>query len=435
MMIWPGKTPSVAALLSVFAVLAVSTFALAADAVWPIINQGDWISSSEDDRLKVFVRPAKSTGLPRAWMRMEYREPMKDADVRSVVFLQEFDCEQDRVRALEFRSYRGNNMAEIQQTITTPDQWQSAVPGTVQARVVTAICEAAAAKTAPPAAAPAAPVAQAAPKSPASVWPAMVVGQWLEFGEIEDIKVWYAIETRTTWVRSWMRFEFLQPQDGVSGPFRSARELIEYDCKGGRSRSVMEIRYPQPNLAGAPDMEGATKPWTRIERDSLMAQVAKLLCDSQAEWEAEQVASGEMDRALNALIAELEAPYRNMRIGDWHALVPIEGGRMFIRGAKGEAYPQIEARWEYLTPTALAGASVMSTWHRLELNCETSQFRFVESIAYPQSNLKGKGVRIARDVGWRPMEEEYSDLGILCDRLLDAEGAGTLAALGGYRAG
>lgn len=49
--------------------------------------------------------------------------------------------------------------------------------------------------------------------------------------------------------RIWVRFEYNSPRS-TRGGSRSARELIEADCAGGRSRIIQWSDFSRPNLEG-----------------------------------------------------------------------------------------------------------------------------------------------------------------------------------------
>jgi hypothetical protein len=399
---------------------------VAAQAEWPEMTSGGWVSAGRNDRAEVFVKLAPAGSRPRAWVRMEYPKPhIEDGlTTSSVVFLQEFDCARRQTRALEFRAYARNNMQDVRERNISADVWRASSPNSVGAVVVDMVCGAGGDAASSPA-------ASAAPAGPASAWPKIVEGAWALFGEGEDIKLYATLWSPTTWTRGWLRYEFLQPQEAPAGAYRSARTLVEYDCINKLSRAVLEVRYAEPNLGGAIDMSAPVGRWEKFDMTSGEGDAAEAICRGAAsvtaELAAEQAARGEPAMSLQQLATALDRDYGHVRTGDWHGVPPTTTGKLFVRGTAKGAYPQVEVRWEYLTPLTLAGEAIKSSWHVVEMNCATFQYRFAQTVGYPQSNLKGVAIKVAPTPDWLPMSGDYTTLRMICDRQLEADPGGALA--------
>jgi hypothetical protein len=68
-------------------------------------------------------------------------------------------------------------------------------------------------------------------------------------------------------VTVWMRHEYAEPQTSEDGPYMSAVEKEQYDCKKQQSRSLLVIYYTANNIQGGEQTEeadGKNTPWNAI---------------------------------------------------------------------------------------------------------------------------------------------------------------------------
>jgi hypothetical protein len=68
-------------------------------------------------------------------------------------------------------------------------------------------------------------------------------------------------------VTVWMRHEFAEPQAGDGGPYLSAVEKAQYDCKKEQARSLVVIYYTDNNIQGGEQTEeadGKNTPWNAV---------------------------------------------------------------------------------------------------------------------------------------------------------------------------
>jgi hypothetical protein len=68
-------------------------------------------------------------------------------------------------------------------------------------------------------------------------------------------------------VTVWMRNEYAEPQLGEGGPYLSAVEKAQYDCKKEQSRILLVIYYAANNIQGSEQTEeadGKNAPWNPI---------------------------------------------------------------------------------------------------------------------------------------------------------------------------
>ena len=99
-------------------------------------------------------------------------------------------------------------------------------------------------------------------------------GSWAVFSSTHQLKRAGQIMT------VWMRYEYAESQTGDSGPYLSAVEKTEFDCKKQQSRNLLVVYYSANNLQGNPQSEESdakSTPWnpivpgTRDESNSLWA--------------------------------------------------------------------------------------------------------------------------------------------------------------------
>lgn len=86
-------------------------------------------------------------------------------------------------------------------------------------------------------------------------------GSWAIFTSTHQMK--RAGQTVTVWIR----YEYAEPQTGDAGPYMSAVEKQQYDCKKQQTRNLLIIYYSASNLQGTEQTEEAdvkTAPWSAI---------------------------------------------------------------------------------------------------------------------------------------------------------------------------
>jgi hypothetical protein len=113
----------------------------------------------------------------------------------------------------------------------------------------------------------------------------MTSGGW-EFRSVATDGSWAIFSSSHQLKRSgqvvtvWMRNEYAEPQLGEAGPYLSAVEKAQYDCKKEQYRSLLVIYYAANNIQGSEQTEeadGKNTPWspivpgTRDESNSLWA--------------------------------------------------------------------------------------------------------------------------------------------------------------------
>jgi hypothetical protein len=97
-------------------------------------------------------------------------------------------------------------------------------------------------------------------------------GGW-EFRTVANDGAWAAYSSTHQLKRSgqvvsvWLRQEYAEPQVGSSGPYLSAVEKTQYDCKKQQTRDLLVIYYPINNIQGAAQTEegdARSTPWNAI---------------------------------------------------------------------------------------------------------------------------------------------------------------------------
>jgi hypothetical protein len=86
-------------------------------------------------------------------------------------------------------------------------------------------------------------------------------GSWAIFSSTHQLKRSGQVVT------VWMRQEFAEPQMSQDGPYMSAVEKAQYDCKKEKSRELLVIYYSANNIQGNEQTEeGDAKntPWNAI---------------------------------------------------------------------------------------------------------------------------------------------------------------------------
>jgi hypothetical protein len=86
-------------------------------------------------------------------------------------------------------------------------------------------------------------------------------GSWAIFSSTHQLKRSGQVVT------VWMRNEYAEPQLGEGGPYLSAVEKAQYDCKKEQSRILLVIYYAANNIQGSEQTEeadGKNAPWNPI---------------------------------------------------------------------------------------------------------------------------------------------------------------------------
>jgi hypothetical protein len=100
----------------------------------------------------------------------------------------------------------------------------------------------------------------------------MTSGGW-EFRSVATDGSWAIFSSSHQFKRSgqvvtvWMRHEYAEPQLGDGGPYLSAVEKAQYDCKKEQARKLMVIYYAANNIQGSDQTEeadGKNTPWDPI---------------------------------------------------------------------------------------------------------------------------------------------------------------------------
>jgi len=100
----------------------------------------------------------------------------------------------------------------------------------------------------------------------------MASGGW-EFRSVATDGSWAIFSSSHQLKRSgqvvtvWMRHEYAEPQLADGGPYLSAVEKQQYDCKKEQARSLMVIYYAANNIQGGEQTEegdGKNTPWNAI---------------------------------------------------------------------------------------------------------------------------------------------------------------------------
>jgi len=100
----------------------------------------------------------------------------------------------------------------------------------------------------------------------------MTSGGW-EFRSVAADGSWAIFSSSHQFKRSgqvvtvWMRHEYAEPQLADGGPYLSAVEKEQYDCKKEQARSLMVIYYTASNIQGSEQTEeadGKNTPWSAI---------------------------------------------------------------------------------------------------------------------------------------------------------------------------
>ncbi|HMK86503.1 MAG TPA: surface-adhesin E family protein [Steroidobacteraceae bacterium] len=100
----------------------------------------------------------------------------------------------------------------------------------------------------------------------------MTSGGW-EFRSVANDGSWAVFSSTHQLKRSgqvvtvWMRQEFAETQVAEDGPYLSAVEKAQYDCKKEQTRSLLVIYYAGNNISGSEQTEEAdakTVPWSPI---------------------------------------------------------------------------------------------------------------------------------------------------------------------------
>jgi hypothetical protein len=100
----------------------------------------------------------------------------------------------------------------------------------------------------------------------------MASGGW-EFRSVGTDGSWAVYSSTHQFKRSgqvvtmWMRHEYAEPKVGEDGPYSSAVEKVQYDCKKQEYRNLLVIFYTSNNIQGSEQTEESdakTTPWNAI---------------------------------------------------------------------------------------------------------------------------------------------------------------------------
>jgi hypothetical protein len=86
-------------------------------------------------------------------------------------------------------------------------------------------------------------------------------GSWAIFSSTHQLK------RSGQLVTVWMRHEYAETQNGDAGPYLSAVEKAQYDCKKQQARSLVVIYYAANNIQGneqTEEADGKNTPWNSI---------------------------------------------------------------------------------------------------------------------------------------------------------------------------
>ena len=256
------------------------------------IDPAGWryLSFDGDGAYFLSAEPAWRTaqGNWRFVVREELFQPEQGA--QSLVMQTEVDCDGRKLRLPGVKAYSAHNLKGLPEDRGPIAEWVSAeTPG--ESAQMTQLC--ALAKATP---ADLQPLETPAPDSVA----AKDVQGWVD--RYLDLHGWRLVEAVSDGVnlvassgakrtakgalRIWSRTEFYRPVAYPAGgpPARSARQLMELDCKAGRAHIVQIVAYAQNNLKGAatPPLALAKAPWETPAAGTHEAKVVQGLCQLAA---------------------------------------------------------------------------------------------------------------------------------------------------------
>jgi hypothetical protein len=252
------------------------------------IEPAGWRYLSFDGDGAYFLSPDAAWRTAQGNWRFVIREELfrPEGGAQSMVMQTEVDCDGRKLRLPGVRAYRLHNMKGPPEDRGQIRQWVTPeTPG--ESAQMAKLCGLAKEATTPP------PPADTPPPQSAS---AADVQGWVD--RYLDLSGWRVVETVSDGVnlvaasgatrtpqgalRIWSRAEFFRPQAyPAGGPMaRSARQLMELDCKAARVHIVEVVAYAQNNLKGSstPPLTVAKAPWEAPAPGTREAKVIQSLC-------------------------------------------------------------------------------------------------------------------------------------------------------------
>lgn len=380
--------------------------ARAADTAWPKIESKDWRLASSTDERRFYIKPsAPGPRHPRLLLRFETREAqtVEGSAYRSMQQAMEFNCAKNTARILVTGVYKNNNLKGLLDSELGDGEWRLVKADTYVDLAAKLAC------------------ADFAPAPPREAWPTLRTGDWELIEDEDDAKTYAMPEWRRAYPRAWMRTEYLEPQEFNNRAYRSARSLVEFDCKKMRVRTSLGIQYPQNNLQGVADMSGAMSEWFEPDLSAPEALVAERVCYA----ETQPPAAGDPEDYGRLAVTE-DQKYKGVQALDWAPFGVLRTARIFVQAANGGLYPQVFVRIEFLTPLDLGEMKAKSSVIKYEVDCAGRRVREKSNAVYAGSNLKGKGMDATDpEAQWRSIDtDEKLPLEVLeplCDLGLDGD--------------
>ena len=212
----------------------------------------------------------------------------RDAGAQSMIMQTEVDCEGRKLRLPGVQAFHLHNLKGAPEDRGPIEQWVSPETAGENAHLAE-LCSLARAATVT---AEPTPGQTPPPRSPS----ATDIQSWVE--RYLDLTGWRVIETVPDGVnlaalsgatrapdgalRIWSRTEFFRPESYPEGgpTSRSARQLMELDCKAARAHIVQIVAYALNNLkgAGTPLLTLSDAPWQTPAPGTHQAEVVQTLC-------------------------------------------------------------------------------------------------------------------------------------------------------------
>jgi hypothetical protein len=371
----------------------VGAHAQAAAAPWPRIDVGDYQPLVETDAVRSYFKGADSTGLrPRLLIRLEFREPsvINRINAQSALILMEFHCGLGATRDLSTTAYPRHNLKGKAASAYPGPEWEPVTAEGITGQIHETICE------------------DYTP-SPPSVWAPLRVGSWAVIENEDDTRILYSLASPSFYPRAWSRVELREGGAWNNRAFRSAQALHEFDCTAQRARTIFNVRYPEHNLQGAPDMSAGYLTWEKPQLGAPLRYIMQAACDRDAAATANR--SGTFESAAD--YRPLERAFRYVKDDGWASMATDREAKSLVRGANGGVYPRVEIRLEYLTAQKAEGVSYRSLVELTDVDCLVGRVRPVSTTFYAKSNLTGP-LGVDDTVGeWVTFEAEPGAYGLL----------------------
>lgn len=372
---------------------------------WPRIDVGDYQALVETDAVRSYFKGADSMGVrPRLWIRLEFRQPsvINGINAESALILMEFNCGLASTRELSTTAYPRHNLKSKGATAYPGPEWEPVTAEAVTGQIHETICEN---YTTPP----------------ASVWAPLRVGIWEVIENEDAARILSAYESPAFYPRAWSRVELRDGGDWNNRAFRSAQVLHEFDCATERARTIFNVRYPEHNLQGAPDMSAGYLTWEKPQLGTPLRYIMQSACDRDAAAIADR--SGKYESTAD--IRPLERAFRFIKDDGWASMATDREAKALVRGANGGVYPRVEIRLEYLAAQKAEDISYRSLVELTDVDCLVGRVRPVSTTFYAKNNLKG-AAGVDETLGeWVTFEAEpgaYSLLESACHLGLEDDG-------------